>query len=93
MTHRDLYLVCYDISCPRRWRRVHRLLSAYRMAGQKSVFECLMTGGELESCVRQLRRFIEPTEDRVHVLALDPRMSREGWGRGAPYDGGPLVVA
>lgn len=93
MAERDLYLICYDVSCPRRWRRVHRLLAGFRVAGQKSVFECLMTRGELELCVAQLRELIDPAEDRVHVLALDPRMPREGWGRGRPWDGGPVVVA
>jgi len=93
VVERRLYLFCYDISCPRRWRRVHHLLTNYRVAGQKSVFECLMTPGEVEACVATLRETIEPSEDRVHVLALDPRLPREGWGRAMLYDGGPLVVA
>ena len=93
MAHRDLYLFCYDISCPRRWRRVHRLLTGYRVAGQKSVFECLMTNAEVEDCVGRLRGIIDPARDRVHVLALDPRLPREGWGRATVYDGGPLIVA
>lgn len=93
MAQRSMYLICYDISCPRRLRRVHRLLAGFRVAGQKSVFECLLTRGELRGVVEQLRELIDPDEDRVHLLALDPRLPREGWGRGQPYDGGPLVVA
>lgn len=92
MTDRDLFLFCYDVSCRRRWRRVHRLLAGYRVAGQKSVFECLMTRAEVDATVAQLRELIDPAEDRVHVLALDPRQPREAWGRGHPWDGGPLVV-
>jgi CRISPR-associated protein Cas2 len=92
MANRDLYLFCYDVACPRRWRRVHRLLAGYRVAGQKSVFECLMTVAEREACVSELRRLIDPACDRVHVLALDPRLPREGWGIAAPFGGGPLLV-
>lgn len=93
MAARDLYLFCYDVASPRRWRRVHVLLASYRVSGQKSVFECLMTPSERDACIAQLKETIDSTEDRVHVLALDPQLPREGWGTGRPYDGGPLVVA
>jgi CRISPR-associated protein Cas2 len=93
MASRDLYLFCYDISCPSRWRRVHKLLAAYRVTGQKSVFECLMTDAEMRAAVAALRLVIDPTEDRVHILGLDPRMPRQGWGKARLHDGGPLVIA
>ena len=93
MASRDLYLFCYDIACRRRWRRVHALLRGYRVEGQKSVFECLMTATERDAAIAQLRALIDPVHDRVHVLALDPRLPREGWGRGRPWDGGPLQVS
>ncbi len=48
---RRLYLICYDIASPSRRRRVHRLLAGYRVEGQKSVFECLLTAGELRAVV------------------------------------------
>ncbi|TSE29908.1 CRISPR-associated endoribonuclease Cas2 [Tepidimonas taiwanensis] len=93
MTQRSLYLFCYDVSCSRRRRRVQRLLATYRVEGQKSVFECLMTLAEVADAVEQLRRLIDPQTDRVHVIALDPRLPREGLGRGQPWQGGPHVVA
>jgi CRISPR-associated protein Cas2 len=43
--------------------------------------------------VDRLRDLVDPAGDRVHLLALDPRLPREGWGRGQPYGGGPVVVA
>ena len=93
MTQRNLYLICYDVACPRRWRAVHKLLTSYRVAGQLSVFECLLTAAELAQTVATLRGLIDATADRVHVLALDARMPCEGWGRAAAFAGGPLVVA
>ena len=77
---RRLYLICYDIASPRRWRHVHRLLGGYRVAGQKSVFECLLTGGELRTVVAQLTTLMDCGEDRVHLVRLHPRLPREGWG-------------
>ena len=76
---RALYLICYDISCTRRWRRVHRLLKSFRVEGQKSVFECLLSPGELREVVERLDALIHHGEDRVHLLRLDPRMACEGW--------------
>lgn len=52
-----------------------------------------MTKTELDACIGDLRELIDPEFDRVHILALDPRSPRHGWGRGKPYDGGPLIIA
>ncbi|TDQ44381.1 CRISPR-associated endonuclease Cas2 [Tepidicella xavieri] len=92
MAQRGLYLVCYDVSSNRQRVKVQRYLAQYRVSGQKSVCECLMTPGEVIDCLAQLRAMIDLQTDRVHMLALDPRMPREGWGKGRPWDGGPLMV-
>ena len=90
---RSLYLVCYDIASPRRWRRVHRLLSGYRVEGQKSVFECLLTTTELRDVVDRLGDLIDRHEDRVHLVRLEPRLPREGWGLARLHrPGQPLTV-
>ena len=36
----NLYIVAYDISDPRRWRRVFRLMNGYGEWLQLSVFQC-----------------------------------------------------
>lgn len=52
-----------------------------------------MTPAELRTAVAELKRAMLPAEDRIHVMLLDPRMPRQGWGRAAFHDGGPLVIA
>lgn len=79
-TQRTLYLVCYDVSCPRRLYRVHRYLLGYKVGGQKSFFECWFTPAELRQARRELAALIDPEEDRVHIFQLDPRMKMEGLG-------------
>ena len=37
------YLVTYDISCPRRWRKVYRIMHAFGEHVQLSVFRCDLT--------------------------------------------------
>jgi CRISPR-associated protein Cas2 len=91
--NRALYLFCYDISEPRRRCAVHRLLSGFRVEGQKSVFECLLSAGELEGVVEQLPSMIDPTTDRVHIVRLDPRLPKAGWGVASMHEAGkPLMV-
>lgn len=83
-TQRTLYLVCYDVSCPRRLYRVHRYLLGFKVGGQKSFFECWFTPAELREARRELGALINPDEDRVHIFQLDPRMKMEGLGIAVP---------
>src|SRR5207245_5663551 len=39
----NLYIVAYDISDPRRWRRVFRLMNGYGEWLQLSVFQCRLS--------------------------------------------------
>lgn len=77
---RTLYLVCYDVSCPKRLYRVHRYLLGFKVGGQKSFFECWFTPAELRAARGELAVLIDPVEDRVHIFQLDPRMKMEGLG-------------
>lgn len=77
---RALCLFAYDVCDPKRLRRVRRHLIGFRVGGQKSVFECWLTPAELVSIRRGLADLIEPDADRVHVLALDPRMKPHCFG-------------
>lgn len=71
---RTLYLVAYDISHPRRLSRVCRYFKSYRVAGQKSVPEIWVTPAELAHIQHELRQMIDPGQDRLQLIALDPRM-------------------
>lgn len=72
-SHR-IFLVAYDVSEPRRWRQVYRYLLGYRVGGQKSVLEVMVTPAELRDMREALLEMIDADEDRLHILALDPRM-------------------
>ena len=75
MSYRALYLVCYDISSPRRLYRVHHFLQGFKVGGQKSLFECWLTPPELKEVTSTLSEMMELSEDRVHIFQLDPRMT------------------
>jgi CRISPR-associated protein Cas2 len=77
---RTLYLVCYDVCCPKRLRRVYKFLLGYRVGGQKSFFECWLTLAELRAVQSMLSQLIDLDEDRVHIFQLDPRMECDRLG-------------
>lgn len=70
---RTLHLIAYDISNPKRLTQVRYFLKGYSTGGQKSVYECFLTTGELNYVERELKGLINETEDRVHVFTMDGR--------------------
>jgi len=77
---RVLYLVAYDVCDPRRLNRVCRFLTGFKVGGQKSVFEIWATDGELRQIRAELDELMDADEDRLHILALDPRMKTRCMG-------------
>lgn len=77
---RTLFLVCYDISSPKRLYQVHKYLLGYKVGGQKSFYECWLTPTELRELRQTLEKLIDPAEDRAHIFQLDPRMKCDGLG-------------
>lgn len=90
---RSLYLVAYDISCPRRLRQALASVKAYRTSGQKSVAECFMSVAERDRLMARLNAIVEPAEDRLHCIRLDPRMPAHAFGIARPSRGGPFIIA
>jgi CRISPR-associated protein Cas2 len=70
MTARDLYLVAYDIRCPRRLRRARQVVKGLATGGQKSVFECYLTDGERRQLLRDLESVVDRRHDQLLLLRL-----------------------
>lgn len=87
-----LYLVCYDISCPKRLYRVHRFLLGYKVGGQKSFFECWLTPAELRDVRAGLLERMQIDEDRAHIFQLDPRQQPQQLGAAKPPHGGAFMI-
>ena len=83
---RTLYLVAYDVCDPRRLHRVCRYLTGYKVGGQKSVFEIWATDAELREIRKELDRLMQADEDRLHILALDPRMQPRCTGQARSFE-------
>ncbi len=70
---RTLYLIAYDITNNKRLNQVRYFLKGYSSGGQKSVYECFLTDGELRIVAGELQRLIEDEADRVHIFVIDGR--------------------
>jgi CRISPR-associated protein Cas2 len=67
-----LYLVAYDISSAKRWRRVQKHLRRLCQREQLSIFSCRGTAARILRLEAQLRQVMHPQEDRLMVVDLGP---------------------
>ncbi len=72
MIEERLYIVTYDISDPRRWRRVFRLMQGYGRWLQLSVFQCRLSARRRAELARRLEAVIHSRDDHVLILDLGP---------------------
>lgn len=76
------HLICYDIRCPRRLGRIHRALQGQAKALQYSVFLFQGSPEQLERCLAELARLMDPREDDIRAYPLPQRGLR--WCQGKP---------
>jgi CRISPR-associated protein Cas2 len=93
----NLYIVAYDISDPRRWRRVFRLMNGYGEWVQLSVFQCRLSRRRRIELKFALGEIIDHAQDHVVILDLRPaagiRLRVESLGK--PFtvvERGPVIV-
>ncbi len=72
MQEEHLWIVAYDISDPRRWRRVYRFLQGHGQWLQLSVFQCRLDRRRKLELVAGVRERIRAEEDHVLLLDLGP---------------------
>jgi CRISPR-associated protein Cas2 len=98
---RNAFVVCYDISDPKRWRRVYKLLMGVGDPVQFSVFRCDLSRSEKVLLLEKLIDVINQAEDRVMFVQLGPAGDErtaedriETWGKPlAPMPTrGPIIV-
>jgi CRISPR-associated protein Cas2 len=67
---RNIYLVCYDVSNPKRLRRMFKTMRGFGDPLQYSVFVCVLSPTERALLIGTLDELIHHTEDRVVVVNL-----------------------
>lgn len=66
---RNWYLICYDIRCPKRWRRAYKVLEGYGERLQYSMFRCWLSA-RLREKLRWELETILAEEDSLLLIRL-----------------------
>jgi CRISPR-associated protein Cas2 len=69
---RQTFIVSYDVSCPKRLRKVYRLMRGWGDHIQLSVFRCELNPRELVDLRSQLVFIINNAEDQVLFVDVGP---------------------
>src|SRR6266566_4425645 len=73
---RNTYIVCYDISDPKRLRDVFKTMRGWGDHIQLSVFECRLTRSDLVTLRAELSEIIHHDKDQVLFVDLGPAEGR-----------------
>jgi len=87
------YLVCYDITEPRRLNRVYKFIKGMGLHIQYSVFHCKPTWPKLLELKEKLSRLIDEKEDdiRIYPLPTEEKVIVMGCGDRVP-DGVEIFI-
>ncbi len=69
---RQYVLVSYDISEPKRWRKVYKIMKGYGEHVQLSVFICQLTNVQEAELKVKLDNVIHQREDQVMFVQIGP---------------------
>lgn len=67
-----VYLVCYDITDPKRWRRIYKTMKGYGVWLQLSVFQCRLNRTSLLRMTEALTELMNAAEDHVMIIDVGP---------------------
>lgn len=70
------HIICYDIANPRRLGRIHRAIKKQAIPLQYSVFLFKGSEAQLQRCMSQLQRLMDPDEDDIRAYSLPQRGQR-----------------
>ena len=70
------YIVSYDITCPKRWRKVYRAMMGYGDHVQYSVFRCELSDADKVAMIARLDALINHKDDQVLVVNMGPAPGR-----------------
>ena len=72
MSDERTYIVTYDISDNRRWRRVFKTMNGFGEWLQLSVFQCRLSRRRRAELETRLREIVKAGEDHVLLIDIGP---------------------
>jgi CRISPR-associated protein Cas2 len=91
-----LYLVAYDVTCPKRWRRVYKTMRRRGAWQQLSAFVCRLTPRAFADLESELLRLVDVKTDRLMIVDLGPGADAENrlrrYGDASPLPGARVRI-
>ena len=81
------YIICYDITNPRRLGRIHRTLKQYAVPLQYSVFLFTGSAAQLAQCLARLQAIMDEHSDDIRAYPLPQRGLRWSLGKATLPEG------
>jgi CRISPR-associated protein Cas2 len=72
-----IYMICYDISNPKRLQKTSKLLTNYGLRVQKSFFQCEISKKGMEKLRRDILDIIDLEKDYFYIYPLCDDCSRK----------------
>lgn len=67
-----LYIVAYDISNTKRWRRIFKILHGYGEWMQLSIFQCRLSKTKRAELESRLREVVKGGQDHLMIIDIGP---------------------
>ena len=90
MARSGWYMVCYDISHPKRLGRLHRIMKKNGIAVQKSVFFVQRNEPEMKQFLGKLNKVINNREDDIRAYPVES--PQKVWTTGGILESYPLIM-
>ena len=72
-----LYIVAYDISDSKRWRRIFKILHGYGEWMQLSIFQCRLSKTKRAELESRLREVVKNGQDHLMIIDVGPARNVE----------------
>ena len=90
---RRLHLAAYDVTDPRRLRRMLEVVKDYASGGQKSAYECYLSPAEKREMLTRVENELDPDKDRFACVELHRKRRPRALGKAVkPADPGYFLL-
>jgi len=86
------YLLCYDIADPKRLYQVRKHSYPLAFGGQKSALQTPLSKSEAKKFLKQLLKFIKPTEDKINLIEVYDNPIILGKNIDIKYEEGAIII-
>ncbi len=85
------YLLAYDISDPKRLRKIRQISYAYAIGGQKSSLELPLTKKQLSTLIYKLQKHIKKY-DKINIIEVEEDVIMLGRASKLEFKDGAIVL-